>query len=213
VEHAANAWAAAHPFWSVLASDLYQYAHIPVTLGVLTICWWCRPELYRRARTALVGVNAMGLLVFLLLPVAPPRLLPGHGFVDIVALAGFGTDHGWPLPADQYGALPSLHLAWAVWATVVAGRMLGSPRARRLLWGYPLLVTAGVVLTGNHYLLDAAAGTAVALLSLWLVQWLSSGRAARPSTLLPSLHPRWLGTRSRVPAVGRPAPVARTCGP
>jgi hypothetical protein len=161
-EHAANLWTTSHRLLSLVASDIYQFAHIPVTLGVLAYTWWRRPDLYRPARNALVLVNLVGLTVFLLLPVAPPRLLPGHGFVDAVAEAGYGPEHG-PVHADQYGALPSLHLGWAVWVTVVVLRLLAHTRVRHAIWAYPLLVTTVVVVTGNHYLLDAVAGTAVAL--------------------------------------------------
>jgi membrane-associated phospholipid phosphatase len=170
LEHATNLWVTSHHALSLAASYFYQFAHVTVTLTVLGWCWVKRPEIYRGARNALVITNVVGLTVFLLLPVAPPRLLPGEGFVDAVALAGFGTTHGGPVPADQYGALPSLHLAWAVWATVVAMRLLGTSRLRRLCWLYPVLVTVGVVVTGNHYLLDAVAGTAVALTAFALVQ-------------------------------------------
>ena len=170
VEQAANVWVASHHLLSLVASDVYQFAHVTVTLSVLTWCWWRRPELYRPARNALVAINVVGLTIFLLLPVAPPRLLPGGGFIDAVALAGFGPTHGGPVAADQYGALPSLHLAWAVWSTVVAMRLLPAGRWRWLCWLYPALVTAVVVVTGNHYLLDAVAGTAVALTALWLLQ-------------------------------------------
>jgi membrane-associated phospholipid phosphatase len=170
VEHATNLWVTSHHALSLMASYFYQFAHVTVTLTVLGWCWVKRPEIYRAARNALVLTNVAGLTVFLLLPVAPPRLLPGEGFVDSVALAGFGTTHGGPVPADQYGALPSLHLAWAVWAAVVAMRMLGTSPLRRLCWVYPVLVTVGVVVTGNHYLLDAVAGTSVALLAFAAVQ-------------------------------------------
>jgi hypothetical protein len=170
VEHAANLWVTSHRLLSLIASDVYQFAHVTVTLAVLAWCWLRRPELYRAARNALVAINVTGLAVFLLLPVAPPRLLPAHGFVDAVAQAGFGATHGGPVPADQYGALPSLHLAWAVWATVIAMRMLPPTAWRRLCWLYPTLVTVVVVVTGNHYLLDAVAGTAVALAALAMAQ-------------------------------------------
>lgn len=170
IEHATNLWVTSHERLSLLASHLYQFAHVSVTLSVLAWCWWRRPELYRSARNALVVINVMGLAVFLLLPVAPPRLLPGYGFVDSVAQAGFGATHGGPIPADQYGALPSLHLAWAVWATVIAMRMLAPSAQRHWCWLYPVAITVIVVVTGNHYLLDAVAGTAAALGAIGLVQ-------------------------------------------
>jgi hypothetical protein len=166
IEHAANVWVSAHHPVSLAATYFYQYAHVSVTLVVLSWCWLRRPDLYRPARNALVLTNLVGLAVFYLLPVAPPRLLPGYGFVDTVAQAGFGTSHGGPVAADQYGALPSLHLAWAVWVAVVAGRMLAGRWPRRAVFGYPLAVTGVVMVTANHYLLDAVAGTAVALAAL-----------------------------------------------
>jgi membrane-associated phospholipid phosphatase len=166
VERVANVWVTSHRLLSLGASDIYQFAHVTVTLSVLAYCWGRRPDLYRLARNALVVTNVIGLTVFLLLPVAPPRLLPGAGFVDAVALAGFGADHGGPIAADQFGALPSLHLAWAVWSTIVVMWMLPRTSWRRLCWAYPVLVTVVVVVTGNHYLLDAVAGTAVALVAV-----------------------------------------------
>lgn len=168
LERVSNVWVTSHRVLSLVASDIYQFAHVTVTLAVLAWCWWRRPDLYRSARNALVGVNLVGLTVFLLLPVAPPRLLPGGGYVDAVAQAGYGTTHGGPVPADQYGALPSLHLGWAVWATVILIRLLPTTAWRSLCWAYPVLITTIVVVTGNHYLLDALAGVAVALTSLWV---------------------------------------------
>lgn len=170
VELAMNLWVTSQERLSLLCSHLYQFAHVSVTLSVLGWCWWRRPELYRSARNALVTINVIGLTVFLLLPVAPPRLLPGYGYVDSVAQAGFGTTHGGPIPADQYGALPSLHLAWAIWATIIATRMLAPSARRHWCWLYPVTITVIVVVTGNHYLLDAVAGTAVALCALAVVQ-------------------------------------------
>jgi membrane-associated phospholipid phosphatase len=176
IERAANVWTTSHQTLSLVASDIYQFAHVSVTLAVLGWCWSRRPELYRSARNALVITNVIGLTVFLLLPVAPPRLLPGGGFVDAVALAGYGATHGGPVPADQYGALPSLHLAWAVWATVIAIRMLPRTTWRQLCWAYPVVITVIVVVTGNHYLLDALAGTAVAMTALALARLVRPAR-------------------------------------
>jgi len=186
-ERVSNVWVTSHRVLSLVASDIYQFAHVTVTLAVLAWCWWRRPDLYRSARNALVGINLVGLTVFLLVPVAPPRLLPGGGFVDAVADAGFGTTHGGPVPADQYGALPSLHLGWAVWTTVVLIRLLPASAWRQLCWAYPVLITTVVVVTGNHYLIDAIAGTAVALTSLWTAQAVT--RPAQSRQEQPLRHP------------------------
>ena len=84
-ELAATRWLAAHQPLSLVAAYWYQFAHLSVTLSVLAVCWWRRPDLYRRFRNALVLTNVAGLLVFLFLPMMPPRLLPGAGYVDAAA--------------------------------------------------------------------------------------------------------------------------------
>ncbi|HTZ43973.1 MAG TPA: phosphatase PAP2 family protein [Jatrophihabitans sp.] len=168
LELSVNHWASLHRAVSLAASYWYQFFHVSVTLLVLLWCYWRRPGSYRRARNALALTNVFGLAFFLLYPAAPPRLLPSAGFVDAVANAGFGTSHGGPVTADQYGAFPSLHLAWAVWTAVVAARLVRPTWLRRLWLCYPLITATVVVATGNHYLLDVLGGIGIALVSLAL---------------------------------------------
>jgi hypothetical protein len=157
IEPAVNRWVTEHHSVSLAASYWYQFAHLTITLSLLAWCWWRRPTLYRAARNSLVIINAVGLVVFFLYPVAPPRLLAHFHFVDSVALAGFGASHGGPVTADQYGAFPSLHIGWAVWTAVLGYRMARSHRWGSLWFGYPFVTCFVIVATGNHYLL---AGTA-----------------------------------------------------
>jgi diacylglycerol O-acyltransferase len=149
-------------------SVYYDVAHATVTMTVLGLLYGFGPAGYRHARRALVAINVMALGLFAVLPVAPPRLLPGSGFHDVVAFSGsWGT---WELPtssfgrhADLYAAFPSLHAAWAVWVLLA---VYGTTR-RRLLRGLAvthLALTVLIVLsTGNHYLLDVGAGAALAV--------------------------------------------------
>jgi membrane-associated phospholipid phosphatase len=164
IELAANLWTTQRTALSLAASYWYQFTHLSVTLGVLVWCWWRRAGSYRRARNALVLTNVFGLIFFMLYPVAPPRFLPG--FVDSVANAGFGPTHGGPVTADQFGAFPSLHLAWAVWTAVVAHRLVRSTPLRWLWLCYPMITAVVVVVTGNHYLVDVLAGLLIALATL-----------------------------------------------
>ena len=190
LEPAVNRWTSLHHAVSLAASYWYQFFHISVTLLVLLWCYWRRPASYRRARNALVLTNLFGLAFFVLFPAAPPRFLPGAGFIDAVANAGFGTTHGGPVTADQYGAFPSLHLAWAVWTAVVAARLV-QPRWLSRLWlGYPLITASVVVATGNHYVLDVLAGTGIALISLALAyRYPRSRQYGRTGSLRSLLRP------------------------
>ena len=163
-EAGANRWLSGHDLLARLASSWYEFAHVWVTLAVLAWCYVARPDLYRRARNALVGTNLVGLAVFAALPVMPPRLLQGHGFVDSVDAAGYGTNHGGPISADQYAAMPSLHLAWATWVVLVVVAALPAGGRRPLIFsaGYCAVTAVVVVATANHFVLDVVAGVATA---------------------------------------------------
>jgi len=203
-------WLASHPALSTVAAWWYQLAHLTVTLGVLAWCWLRRPDAYRRLRNALVLTNVVGLLVFVLCPVMPPRLLPGGGYADAVAAAGFDTAHG-PVAADQYAAMPSLHLAWATWAAVVAATVLAGRPGRWLCYLYPVITAVVVVLTGNHYTLDVLAGVAVAVLALLAaraqitLRWRRTARTQAPgSSGTQTVSNRYASTVASAVAAGAP---------
>jgi hypothetical protein len=151
------------------ASYYYDLAHINVTMVVLLVCWWWRAEVYRQVRNALVLVNVVGLAVFFLYPVAPPRLLPGAGFVDIVARSGtWGAGNGAVQHPNEFGSMPSLHTAWAVWVALTVVVMTRSVWWRALAWLHVALTVVFVIITGNHYAVDVVAGVATVALT-WFV--------------------------------------------
>ncbi|MFB4308984.1 phosphatase PAP2 family protein [Actinomadura sp. GTD37] len=166
VELAANRWLTRHHDVSEVAVWIYQHMHTGLTMSVLLLCYLAGPRVYRPARNALVLTNLVGLGVFFALPVMPPRLLPNEGFIDSVAHAGFGVTHSPPLPADQYAAMPSLHMAWAIWLAVVIMALLWRYRVRWLAVLHPITTSVVVVVTANHYILDVVAGAAVAIAAL-----------------------------------------------
>jgi hypothetical protein len=154
-------------------SVYYDFAHGVVTFGVLGVVYVFASEGYRRARTSLFVINGVGLVVFWLLPVAPPRLLPGGGFVDVVA--GSGTWGAWEAGgstvaehANHFASMPSLHVAWAVWVLRAVLAATSSTLARSLATAHACVTVGIVVVTGNHYLLDVLAGAAVAEGAWWV---------------------------------------------
>ncbi len=163
IERPFNAWLSGHNSVAELASWYYQLAHLTVTLLVLLGCYALRPDAYRSARNALLAINAIGLAVFWLYPVAPPRLLPGAGFVDTAVVTGAASASA---ASNPYAAMPSLHIAWAIWTGLVA-LLVVRGRYPRAIWAvYPLLTTVVVIATANHYVLDVAAGLAVAMVAV-----------------------------------------------
>lgn len=165
IERSLNQWLVTHDVLQTIAN--YEYA-ISYVLAALTMMAWLylrHPEVYRWARTSFGLVNILGITCFALYPVMPPRLVPDLGFVDTVTLGGTWGSWGSPLvsSANEFAAMPSLHVAWALWVSVVLARM----RAHRLVQLVSVVHVAGTIFvimaTANHYLLDAAAGAVVVL--------------------------------------------------
>jgi diacylglycerol O-acyltransferase len=181
-----NRWLAAHHTLGGITSYYYDNAHFIVTFALLGWLWWKRADIYRPLRNVLVAVNLIGLVVFWRYPVAPPRLLAGKGFVDVVASSHtIGSWHTGSLAADanQFGAMPSLHIAWAVWCTLVLWRLSSRTWVRALAVAYPCLTTLAVLSTGNHYLLDLLGGLVTFALAIALVR-LASVAVAHVTKLL-----------------------------
>ena len=165
VEHRLNAWLATHRLSELLATSYYQLMYTSTALAVLVACYLRRPDLYRDARNALVWINVVGLAIFVAYPVAPPRSLPDHRFIDSTAAVWFVH-----YPPDHFGAMPSLHLAWAVWVTAIGIRLVTQPFLRELLVLHPALTALAVVSTANHYVLDVVAGTVLGAVATHAVQ-------------------------------------------
>jgi PAP2 superfamily protein len=160
----------------------YYYAtlHFIVTIGVMVWLFTRRPHVYRGARTVLVATTMFGLLGFYIYPTAPPRLLPEYSYVD--TLLKF---HTWGSLADpdiaqhsnQYAAMPSLHVAWAMWSGIAIFVCARRWWVRALGLAYPFGTLFVIVGTANHFILDAVGGAAIVALG-FAVQWLLSGRGA-----------------------------------
>ena len=184
MEQPLNAAVHAVPALAVLADYIYASLHYVLTPVVLVWLAVRHRAGYRRGRNALLLATALGLVGFWLLPTAPPRLLEGAGFLDTMAVF---SDWGWWGEAasaprgmeglsNQYAALPSLHVGWALWCALQVRANTSRRFLRRWAWTYPALITVVVMATANHYLLDAVAGAAVVLAGHAIAQRLPSGR-------------------------------------
>jgi hypothetical protein len=173
-EKSLDHWLAHHYWLAYISSDFYDNAIFAVTAAVAIWIWWRRPDIYRPLRNDLVLANLIGFAVFWQFPVAPPRMLPG--FIDVVEkVGGLGSWHNTLIShADQLAAMPSMHLAWAVWCSVVLWRISANSRWRwaAVVFGiaYPLATAWVVMATGNHYLMDVLAGCAATAVSLLVVE-------------------------------------------
>jgi hypothetical protein len=149
-----------------LVNTVYVWGHLPVIIVVAFWLYAFHRDRYGLYRNAFFVSGAIGLLVFWLMPTAPPRLLTHWGFVATAPASA--SYYVWQPPAfvNQYAAMPSLHFGWNV---LVAAALIGHlARARYVAALMPLATGAAAVLSANHFFLDLAAGGIVGLLGLWL---------------------------------------------
>ncbi|GGB22921.1 hypothetical protein GCM10011492_10960 [Flexivirga endophytica] len=171
VEGWLNGWLAGRP--GLMTAANYEYASTYIVsaglLLVLTYVW--APALYRQARTSFVVLNLLAFACFAVLPLMPPRMMPG--FTDTVSTGGTVGSWGSPIVAgaNQLAAMPSLHMAWALWVSVMLART--SRRfALQVASAIHVAVTLYVVLaTANHYLLDAVGAAVVVVAAVAITEW------------------------------------------
>jgi hypothetical protein len=177
VEPTLNDWLAPHRFLSTLANYEYATTYILSALALLVWVWVRRPEEWRFARDSFVVLNLLAFATFLLYPTAPPRMLPELGFIDTVSrghtVGSWGS--GVVDTANQVAAMPSLHLGWALWVSVVLARFTAGIRVQLLSAAHVLLTLFVVMATANHYLLDAVAVVVPILVGVWYAQWRHDG--------------------------------------
>jgi hypothetical protein len=174
---------------AVLAAYFYATLHYVVTPVVLVWMYRSHPEHYRMARTTLAASTLTGLLGYYFLPTAPPRLLSGAGFDDLLEdvhewgwWSGDGSvPRGLGGLSNQFAAIPSLHVGWALWCGVLIAMYA---RRRIVRWVgalYPVMTSIVVVATGNHYLVDTVAGAATMGVGA-VIAWVLARPVAAPGS-------------------------------
>jgi hypothetical protein len=161
-ERAIQHWFLPHHFVIEVWDFYYGTIHFAVPVIALWLLWRRAPDRYRHHLNALAAATLLGLIGFWLYPLAPPRLLPAHyGFVDTAArIGGMGMFDSGSMrdTGNLFAAMPSLHLTWSTWCAIVLVPVLRPRWLKALAILYPAVTLASVVITGNHYLLDAVGG-------------------------------------------------------
>jgi hypothetical protein len=144
----------------------YLVAHFAVT--GLFFCWLYRrsPVGFRRFRNAFLAATAVALAGHAAFPAAPPRLAD-VGLEDTMRrLSGIGIGS----VSNPLAAIPSLHAGWALGVGIGLAAYARSTAARVAAAAYPAAVALTILVTGNHFVLDAVAGMAIMTLALIVVQ-------------------------------------------
>jgi hypothetical protein len=208
-------------FWNVF----YGSAHFVVTGGALALLFFRDPERYPRWRNTLAFTTLLALVGFAAFSLMPPRLLDKpvekygpppsmvsehFGFVD--TLEEYPTfwsfdSGGLKTLSNQYAAMPSLHTAWAVWSMLVLWPLVRPRWLRVLIVLDPLATFFCIVVTANHYWLDALMGVVTLAIGYVIASrvtdwWDARHRSTPAPALQESSGPDGRGT----PSVPRPAP-------
>jgi membrane-associated phospholipid phosphatase len=151
----------------------WTYWNSEFTVLGLALLWVYlrRNDAFVKFRNSILLANVIGLVGYVLLPTAPPRMFPDLGFSD--TLSNFGElNHGSGViefAANPYAAMPSLHAADALIVGLVLASVCRSKVAKVLWLLWPAWVWFSVMATGNHFWLDVLGGVIVATISLLIV--------------------------------------------
>ena len=147
----------------------YRFTYLPTIVVIACVGFVRDRQLYSRYRSAFFLSLGIGLLFFALLPVAPPRLLPDYGFVDVVHGGDIANSDG---DRNNFAAVPSFHFGLPLLMTIgfcQAFRL--TPWQCALVGLLPVVMLLAIVSTANHFFVDAAIGAAVVLFSAWWCVW------------------------------------------
>jgi hypothetical protein len=160
-------WASSQVGWLVTAANwMYVNSHFVITTTFLIWLYLARNYAYYFVRNMFMIAMGLALVGYVAFPTAPPRFMPEWGFTDTVAnFVGQAAENSATVLYNPYAAVPSMHVAFALMMAIPA-IMLVRSRTLKVLWGaYPGVVTFVVVVTANHFWIDAALGALVAAAS------------------------------------------------
>jgi membrane-associated phospholipid phosphatase len=167
VEQSVQSWAMGHRFLIDFANFMYVNSHFVITTSALVWLYLRHNDRFYFVRNMFVVAMGFALVGYLLMPTAPPRFFPELGFVDTIAYyVNVKHDSGFvSLFFNPYAAVPSMHVAFALLISMPA-MLIVRRKVFKALWAiYPLVIAFVVVVTGNHWVMDALAGAAVAAAS------------------------------------------------
>jgi hypothetical protein len=206
VEPSIQAWASGSHFVMVLASWLYVNAQGSITIAALLYLYVRHNRNFYFVRNMFMIAMAIALVGYTVFPTAPPRFMPEWGFIDTVSdftpVNVSHTSTSMSALFNPYAAVPSMHVAFALMIGWPLAMLVRSGVARVLWIVYPFVMSFVIVVTANHFILDALLGA------------LTAGASAYCAILLARVRPRVWQFRTvpsgRSTASGSVAPVRLT---
>jgi len=173
VQHAADAVPAAPTVLGIA----YIVLHFVGTTAFLVWLYRRHRERFALVRNTLIAATGIALSLYVVFPVAPPRLA-ALGFVDTVshsAKVNLSSDLLGSL-YNPFAAVPSLHFGYALLVGLTIARVARRPFVRVLGAIYPAVMLFVIVATGNHFFFDAAAGGLAIGVGYVIASWVGAAR-------------------------------------
>jgi membrane-associated phospholipid phosphatase len=180
VEPSIQAWASGSHFLMVFSAWMYVNAQTTVTVTALVYLYLRHNRSFYFVRNMFMVAMAIALVGYVVFPTAPPRFMPEWGFIDTVSdFTGVHVNaHSASLNAltNLYAAVPSMHVAFALMIGGTLSRLVRW-RVARVLWIlYPFLMAFVIVVTANHFIVDAILGALTAGASAYAATWMARAR-------------------------------------
>jgi hypothetical protein len=180
VEPSIQAWGSSSHFLMVLSSWLYVNAQTSVTVAALVYLYLRHNRSFYFVRNMFMVAMAIALVGYAAFPTAPPRFLPEWGFIDSVAdFTGVHVSHASAslnALTNLYAAVPSMHVAFALLIGWTLARLVRW-RVLRVFWAlYPFVMAFVIVVTANHFIIDALLGALTAGASAYAATWMARAR-------------------------------------
>jgi hypothetical protein len=163
-----QAWAEGSDWIVTAASWMYVNSHFVITTTFLIWLYIARNHAFYYVRNMFMVAMGLALVGYTVYPTAPPRFMPEWGFSDsVAAFVGENAEQSANALYNPFAAVPSMHVAFALMIAVPAFMLVRNGVLKAFWAVYPLVVTFVVMVTANHFWLDAALGALVAVVSAY----------------------------------------------
>lgn len=155
--------------WAVDVANAIYIAYWPIVIGAAVWLLLAHRAMFPLYRNALLLSGLFGLAVFATFPLAPPRFV---GFVDTIAAEsdGYRSFNASAL-VNEHAAMPSMHFGWVLLVGMAISTLASNRALRAVGIILPVLMLGSIVVTGNHFILDALVGGVIVLAGFGLAWW------------------------------------------
>ena len=157
----------------------YIISYSPVILLTGLVLFAFDRSGYYYYRNVVLASLSVAIVVFILFPTAPPKLIPTH-FIDTMQVLGPSFYGGEEMNryVNIYAAMPSMHFSWGLIFGVICWRYRNKC-IKSLGVIFVATILLAITITGNHYIVDAIAGSVITAAAFTVMELATRLRSSR----------------------------------